>query len=88
MGVAQAVGKRRKNGKSAGRRVRYGIPEARKRVEAGQMTATVAQNPADIGATGLKLIVDAEKSGKVIPLNKAPRNLNWSIESWSLNKTE
>lgn len=41
-------------------------------VEAGQMTATVAQNPADIGATGLKLMVDAEKSGKVIPLDKAP----------------
>ncbi|EFE7236412.1 D-allose transporter substrate-binding protein [Escherichia coli] len=49
-----------------------GIPEARKMVEAGQMTATVAQNPADIGATGLKLMVDAEKSGKVIPLDKAP----------------
>lgn len=41
-------------------------------VEAGQMTATVAQNPADIGATDLKLMVDAEKSGKVIPLDKAP----------------
>ena len=27
---------------------------------------------ADIGATGLKLMVDAEKSGKVIPLDKAP----------------
>ncbi|MGS4538215.1 D-allose transporter substrate-binding protein [Klebsiella oxytoca] len=50
-----------------------GIPEARKMVEAGQMTATVAQNPADIGATGLKLMVDAEKSGKVIPLDKAPQ---------------
>ena len=33
------------------------------------MTATVAQNPADIGATGLKLMVDAEKSGKVIPVS-------------------
>jgi ABC-type sugar transport system substrate-binding protein len=42
--------------------------EARKMVEAGQMTATVAQNPADIGATGLKMMVDA-KTGKVIPLD-------------------
>ena len=42
-------------------------------VEAVQMTATIAQNPADIGATGLKLMVDAEKSGKVIPLDKAPQ---------------
>jgi D-allose transport system substrate-binding protein len=41
-------------------------------VDAGQMTATVAQNPADIGATGLKLMVDAAKTGKVIPLEKAP----------------
>lgn len=36
------------------------------------MTATIAQNPKDIGATGLKLMVDAAKSGKVIPLDKAP----------------
>ena len=50
-----------------------GIPEARKMVKAGQMTATIAQNPADIGAKGLKLMVDAEKSGKVIPLDKAPQ---------------
>ena len=41
-------------------------------VEAGQMTATIAQNPADIGATGLRLMVDAAKSGNVIPLDKAP----------------
>lgn len=37
------------------------------------MTATVAQNPADIGASGLKLMVDAAKSGKVIALDKVPQ---------------
>ncbi len=60
MGVAQAVANA---GKKAGKVLVVGtdgIPEARKMVEAGQMTATVAQNPADIGATGLKLMVDAE----------------------------
>jgi len=30
-------------------------------------------NPADIGATGLKLLVDAAKTGKVIALDKAPQ---------------
>ncbi|EFJ3332565.1 D-allose transporter substrate-binding protein, partial [Escherichia coli] len=71
MGVAQAVANAGKTGKVLVVGT-DGIPEARKMVEAGQMTATVAQNPADIGATGLKLMVDAEKSGKVIPLDKAP----------------
>ncbi|GCV54194.1 D-allose ABC transporter periplasmic binding protein [Escherichia coli] len=41
-------------------------------VEAGQMTATVAQNPADTGATGLTLMVDAEKAGQVIPHATTP----------------
>ena len=72
MGVAQAVANAGKTGKVLVVGT-DGIPEARKMVEAGQMTATVAQNPADIGATGLKLMVDAEKSGKVIPLDKAPQ---------------
>jgi ABC-type sugar transport system substrate-binding protein len=48
------------------------------------MTATIAQNPADIGATGLKLMVDAAKTGKVIPLDKA-RNSSWWIQFWSRN---
>lgn len=34
------------------------------------MTVMVAQNLVDIGAMGLKLMVDAEKSGKVILLDK------------------
>lgn len=49
------------------------IPKARKIVKAKQITATVAQNPANISATSLKLIVNAKKSSKVIPLNKAPK---------------
>ncbi len=86
MGVAQAVANAGKTGKVLVVGT-DGIPEARKMVEAGQMTATVAQNPADIGATGLKLMVDAEKSGKVIPLDKAPEfKLVDSIRS--LNKTK
>lgn len=71
MGVAQAVANAGKIGKVLVVGT-DGIPEARKMVEAGQMTATVAQNPADIGATGLKLMVDAAKTGKVIPLEKTP----------------
>lgn len=34
------------------------------------MIATVVQNSADIGVTGLKLMVDVEKFGKVISLDK------------------
>ncbi|WP_429803838.1 substrate-binding domain-containing protein [Enterobacter hormaechei] len=52
MGVAQAVANAGKIGKCWWSAPMV-IPEARKMVEAGQMTATVAQNPADIGATGL-----------------------------------
>ncbi|VFS64713.1 D-allose-binding periplasmic protein precursor [Raoultella terrigena] len=71
MGVAQAVANA---GKSKTVLVvgTDGIPEARKMVAAGQMTATIAQNPTNIGATGLKMMVDAAKTGKVIPLDTTP----------------
>ncbi len=86
MGVAQAVANAGKTGKVLVVRYRWhsGSPQ-----NGGSRTndRDGCQNPADIGATGLKLMVDAEKSGKVIPLDKA-RNLNWSIQSWSLNKTK
>ena len=72
MGVAQAVANAGKTGQIMVVGT-DGIPEARKMVDAGMMTATVAQNPADIGATGLKLLVDAAKTGKVIPLDKTPK---------------
>lgn len=72
MGVAQAVANAGKAGKVLVVGT-DGIPEARKMIDAGQMTATVAQNPGDIGATGLKLLVDAAKTGKVIAEDKAPQ---------------
>ncbi len=43
--------------------------------------------PGGYRRNGSEVMVDAEKSGKVIPLDKAPE-FNWSIQSWSLNKTE
>ncbi|WJV52495.1 D-allose transporter substrate-binding protein [Prodigiosinella aquatilis] len=72
MGVAQAVANAGKTGKVIVVGT-DGIPEARKMISEGTLTATVAQNPADIGASGLKLLVDAVKSGKQIPLGQAPK---------------
>uniref|UniRef100_UPI00406DA501 MSD3-holo n=2 Tax=synthetic construct TaxID=32630 RepID=UPI00406DA501 len=72
LGVAQAVADAGKTGKVLVVGT-DGIPEAQQAVKAGKMTATVAQNPAAIGATGLKLMVDAQKKGKVIPLDKKPQ---------------
>ncbi|MCW8113495.1 D-allose transporter substrate-binding protein [Yersinia intermedia] len=72
MGAAQAVANAGKVGKILVVGT-DGIPEAHKMVDAGQMTATVAQNPANIGATGLKLLVEAVQRGKVIPLDKQPQ---------------
>ncbi|PJG85302.1 D-allose transporter substrate-binding protein [Conservatibacter flavescens] len=48
-----------------------GIPEAKKMVSEGKLTATVAQDPAEIGAKGLRLLVEAHKSGKQIPVEQA-----------------
>lgn len=50
-----------------------GVPEARKMVAEGMMTATVAQNPAEIGANGLAILVETVKSGKLIALDAKPR---------------
>jgi D-allose transport system substrate-binding protein len=50
-----------------------GIPEAVKMVEAGRLTATVAQDPAKVGASGLDLLVQAVKSGKQIPIDGEPK---------------
>lgn len=71
MGVAQAVINAGKTGKVLVVGT-DGIPEARKMVAGGQMTATVAQSPADIGATGLRLLVEKAKTDQVIPLDKQP----------------
>jgi D-allose transport system substrate-binding protein len=72
MGVAQAVTNAGKKGKILVVGT-DGIPEARKMVSEGLMTATVAQNPAEIGAKGLDLLVDAVKSGKMISLSAEPK---------------
>ncbi|WP_213992802.1 D-allose transporter substrate-binding protein [Sodalis sp. dw_96] len=72
MGVAQAVA----NAGQTGHILVVGtdgVPEARKMVSDGLMTATVAQNPAVIGANGLVILVDSVKSGKLIALNAQPK---------------
>ncbi|HBO37913.1 MAG TPA: allose ABC transporter [Pasteurellaceae bacterium] len=72
MGVAQAV-------INAGKQDQVlvvgtdGIPEARKMISEGKLTATVAQDPAEIGAKGLRLLVEAHKTGKQIPLENEPK---------------
>ncbi|HEY0208533.1 D-allose transporter substrate-binding protein [Acerihabitans sp.] len=72
MGVAQAVANAGQTGKILVVGT-DGIPEARKMVAQGMMTATVAQNPAEIGANGLTILVNAVKSGKPIALDAQPK---------------
>lgn len=72
MGVAQAVANAGKTGKILVVGT-DGVPEARKMVADGMMSATVAQNPAQIGADGLSILVDSVKSGKVIALDAQPK---------------
>jgi D-allose transport system substrate-binding protein len=50
-----------------------GVPEAIKMVDAGRLTATVAQDPAKVGATGLDQLVDAVKGGKQIGVDADPK---------------
>lgn len=72
MGVAQAVA-------NAGKQNEIlvvgtdGVPEAKKMIKEGKLTATVAQDPAEIGAKGLRLLVEAQKSGKQIPVENEPK---------------
>ncbi|MEK3991635.1 D-allose transporter substrate-binding protein [Robertmurraya sp. FSL R5-0851] len=47
-----------------------GAPEAVDSVNAGQLTATIAQDSAEIGRESLRLLVDAIKAGKVLELDK------------------
>jgi D-allose transport system substrate-binding protein len=42
-------------------------------IQAGRLTATVAQDPAKVGATGLDLLVDAVKSGEQIGSDAEPK---------------
>ncbi len=46
-----------------------GTPEAIKSIQAGELTATVAQDPAEIGAISLRILDEALKSGKKIDVN-------------------
>jgi D-allose transport system substrate-binding protein len=72
LGVAQAV----QNTGKAGKVLVVGTdgdPEARDMVKAGRLTATVAQDPATIGSTGLDLLVAAVKSGKQTPVGTEPK---------------
>jgi D-allose transport system substrate-binding protein len=50
-----------------------GDPEAIQIIQAGRLSATVAQDPAKVGATGLDLLVDAVKSGKQIAVDAEPK---------------
>jgi D-allose transport system substrate-binding protein len=50
-----------------------GTPEAIQMIEAGRLTATVAQDPAKVGASGLDLLVEAVKSGKQIAVDAEPK---------------
>ncbi|HEX6564721.1 MAG TPA: D-allose transporter substrate-binding protein [Chthoniobacterales bacterium] len=50
-----------------------GTPEAIQMIDAGRLTATVAQDPAKVGATGLDLLVEAVKSGKQIGVDAEPK---------------
>lgn len=49
-----------------------GDPEAVSNVKAGKMAATVAQDPAAVGAESLRQMIAAVKSGKQIPLSQDP----------------
>ncbi len=61
-----------------------GDPEAVDMVKAGKLAATVAQDPAAVGAEGLRQLIAAVKSGKQIPLNAEP--LFIAVESKLITK--
>lgn len=61
-----------------------GTPEALQMIDAGRLTATVAQDPAKVGATGLDLLVEAAKSGKQIAIDAEPKFT--AIDSILVNK--
>ena len=47
----------------------------RERFRSGRLSATVAQDPAKIGATSLDLLVEAVKAGKLTPVGAAPKQV-------------
>ena len=44
-------------------------------VAAGRLTATVAQDPAQIGATSLEILVEAVKAGKLTAVGAEPKQV-------------
>jgi D-allose transport system substrate-binding protein len=52
-----------------------GAPEARDSVQAGRLTATVAQDPQKLGGDGLQLVVDAVKKGALTPVGTQPQQI-------------
>ncbi|GAB2648514.1 D-allose transporter substrate-binding protein [Vibrio panuliri] len=72
MGVAQAV---RNAGKTDSILVvgTDGAPEARKMVQDGQMSATVAQDPAQIGVEGMKILIQSVDGGDLITIDTPPK---------------
>lgn len=75
LGVLQAV----QNAGKAGKVIVVGTdgtPEARASVQDGRLTATVAQDPAKVGAEGLDLLVAAVKAGKLIPVDANAKQVN------------
>lgn len=61
-----------------------GDAEAVKMVNEGRLSATVAQDPAKVGATGLDLLVDAVKGGKQTAVGAEPKFI--AIESVLVTK--
>ncbi len=69
MGALEAVKKSGKNILVVGT---DGNADAVASVKAGELAATVAQDPAGIGRRGVQLMVEAVKAGKAIDVNAAP----------------
>ena len=61
-----------------------GSAEALESIKAGQLDATVAQDPAKIGATSLRQMVDAVKNKPKIDPNKEPKMI--PVDSYIVTK--
>ncbi|MBQ2813311.1 MAG: substrate-binding domain-containing protein, partial [Clostridia bacterium] len=61
-----------------------GSAEALESIRAGQLSATVAQDPAEIGATSLREMVEAVKDKPEIDPNKTPQTI--PVDSYIVTK--
>jgi D-allose transport system substrate-binding protein len=83
LGVVQAV----QNAGKAGQVLVVGTdgtPEARASVEAGRLSATVAQDPAKVGGDSLAILVEAVKRATPTPVDAAPKQV--AVESILVTK--